>query len=239
MLDRLSISQSNNGLRYVIFLAAFVVLFAVGLFIGNNVNSLFGNEAKPSSTTESGSPGAAIVNPPHQVSDFTLTDQNGHELSLSDLRGKAVVLFFGYTHCPDVCPTTLADFGRVKQALGETAEDVRFVFISIDGARDTPQVMKSFLDQFDSDFIGLTGDETLLAQIGSEYGLMVSKDAVNVEHEHEDDHEHDDAELNVENYFVQHTSPSFLIDRDGYLRLVYFYGTKPGTMVEGIQSLLQ
>jgi cytochrome oxidase Cu insertion factor (SCO1/SenC/PrrC family) len=82
----------------------------------------------------------------------------------------------------------------------------------------------------------MTGDETTLRQMGAEYGLMYQQETLNVGHEHEHGHEHN---LGDENYFVQHTSPSFLIDRDGYLRLVYFYGTQTEVIVEGIRQILR
>ncbi|MBZ0293026.1 MAG: SCO family protein [Anaerolineae bacterium] len=181
--------------------------------------------------------GAAVVTPPYLLPDFTLTSHTGDPVSLSDFRGRSVLLFFGYTHCPDICPTTLADYRRVKSQLGARAEDVAFVFISVDGARDTPEVMAKYLSMFDADFIGLTGGEEIMREIGTDYGLSFSADKqVNVGHSHDDDtaeHHHDD-----EDYFVEHTSPSFLVDPDGYLRLVYFYGTKPEVMVSSIQQIM-
>ena len=184
--------------------------------------------------------GVARVDPPHQVQDFTLTSDQGEPISLSDLHGRSVLMFFGYTHCPEECPTTLAGFKRVKQTLGDDANDVAFVFISVDGKRDTPEVMNAYLDNFDPDFIGMTGDEALLREVGAEYGLMFQQEATTIDQQHEegDDHEHDD-ELDQENYFVQHTSPSFLIDPDGYLRYVYFYGTDPDAIANSIQQTLQ
>ena len=160
-------------------------------------------------------------------------------MRLSDLRGHAVLMFFGYTHCPDVCPTTLADYRLVKEALGVEADGVRFVFVSVDSARDTPAVLADYLGQFDPDFIGLTGDEATLRQMGAEYGLLFQRDTITVGHDHADgdDHEHAE-ELDSDNYFVEHTSPSFLIDSEGYLRRVYFYGTDSERIVQGIRELL-
>lgn len=85
------------------------------------------------------------------VSDFTLVNQKGEETRLSDLQGKLIVLSFGYTHCPDVCPITLAQFGRVRNLLGEDAEQVQFVFISVDGTRDTPERLAQYLPVFNAD----------------------------------------------------------------------------------------
>jgi protein SCO1/2 len=217
-------------MRPVLLLAA---LFVTGYVLGTRAVTLFDKEETPASTT---SPGAAQLTEPVLVSDFTLTNQLGESMNLSDLRGRAVVMFFGYTHCPDVCPTTLADYRRVKAALGDRAGDVAFVFISVDGSRDSPEVLNQYLASFDPDFIGFTGDEDTVLEIGREYGLMIGRETINVEHEHEDaDQEH---ELNQENYFVQHTSPSFLIDPEGYLQNVLFYGTKPEVIAEAIRTVL-
>jgi protein SCO1/2 len=218
-----------------------VFALLVGVFlIGNTLNTILQVSPQSASTNDSRPGAGAVVSPPHQVQDFTLTSHTGEPISLSDLRGRAVLMFFGYTHCPDVCPTTLADYRRVKQALGDDANDVAFVFISVDRERDTPDVLTQYLGNFDTEFIGLMGDETTLRRIGEEYGLLFQQETISVGHEHEEGYEHQHGDdLDEENYFVQHTSPSFLIDRDGYLRLVYFYGTPPEVIVEGIRQVLQ
>lgn len=240
MSGRILAFRSYTKLRYIAFVVLLVALVAVGYLIGNVLNSRLQPPASPANLNPSRPTGGAVVNPPHKVQDFTLTSQTGETMSLSDLRGQAVLMFFGYTHCPDVCPTTLADYRRVKEALGDDADDVRFVFISIDGARDTPQVLAQYLGQFDPDFIGMTGDEATLRQMGAEYGLLFQQETISVDHDHEEGNEHQHVEeLDSDNYFVEHTSPSFLIDRDGYLRLVYFYGTDTDAIAEGIRQVLR
>lgn len=211
-----------NRHRYVIAGILVMVLFAVGVFAGNSINTQV-ISSEPDSADETTQPGdAAIVEPPHAVQDFTLTNQRDEALSLSDLRGKAVLMFFGYINCPDVCPTTLADYTLVKKILGNVADDIAFVFISVDGKRDSPELMASFLSHFDSSFIGLSGEENTLRLLGKEYGLVFNQDL----------------NSNTEDYIVQHTSPSFLIDRDGYLRMVFFYGTDPEAIASGIREIL-
>jgi protein SCO1/2 len=227
---------SKTQLRYVFLSGLVVTLLVGGFLIGSTLNTALQPSPQAAAADDSNPGGGALVDPPHRVDDFTLTSHTGDSISLHEMRGRAVLMFFGYTHCPDVCPTTLADYRRVKQALGDDADDVNFVFVSVDGVRDTPDVLTDYLSRFDPDFIGMTGDEATLRQIGAEYGLMFQLETVNVGHEHDDDHEHD---LDDENYFVQHTSPSFLIDRDGYLRMVYFYGTEPETIAEGIRQVLR
>lgn len=238
MMNRLLRIQTSPSLRYIIMGVLLFALLVGGFLIGNTLSVLFQVPPQTVSTDDSRPSAGAVVSPPHQVQDFTLTSHTGEPISLSDLRGRAVLMFFGYTHCPDVCPTTLADYTRVKRMLGSDADAVAFVFISVDGERDTPEVLTQYLGNFDTGFIGLTGDETTLRRMGAEYGLMYQQETISVGHEHEEGYEHGD-DLDAENYFVQHTSPSFLIDRDGYLRLVYFYGTQPEVIADGIRQVLQ
>ncbi|MCI0713788.1 MAG: SCO family protein [Chloroflexi bacterium] len=222
MMEKQAYQEQTARLRYVLPSILMLTLFAIGVFAGNVVSTQVVSSAESESTDTNQPGGAAIVEPPYAVQDFTLTDQRGEALSLSDLRGRAVLMFFGYINCPDVCPTTLADYTLVKEALGRDADDVAFVFISVDGKRDTPELMGNFLSYFDSSFIGLTGEEHTLRQLGKEYGLMF-----------EQDRNAEDTE-----YFVQHTSPSFLIDPDGYLRMVFFYGSDPEAIVDGIREIV-
>jgi protein SCO1 len=106
----------------------------------------------------------------------------------------------------------------------------------IGSARDTPDVLASYLGRYDAEFIGITGDESTLWQMGAEYGLLFQQETLDSDHNHEYEHHHGHG-LDNENYFVQHTSPSFLIDRDGYVRMVYFYGTEPEIIAEGIRQM--
>lgn len=220
MNEQQTTQQQSNRFRYVVVSVFVVVLFGLGILAGNSLNANVASSSEDDSGNEQKPGGAAIVEPPHAVQDFTLIDQNGEPMSLSNLRGQAVLMFFGYINCPDVCPTTLSDYTLVKDTLGREADDVTFVFISVDGERDTPELMADFLSYFDSEFIGLTGDEDVLRQIGAEYGLMFEPDG-------------------TENYAVQHTSPSFLIDPDGYLRMVFFYGTDTDDIANGISEILE
>lgn len=240
MLNRLFNPRLNDktiGLNHIML---WIVLLAAGYIIGSTLSTLSRSYAVPENADSTGSKGAAIVEPPHRLQDFTLTSSTGEPISLSDLRGRAVLMFFGYTHCPDVCPTTLADYTRVKQALGRDAGKVAFVFISIDGRRDTPDVLAQYLGQFDANFIGLTGDETTLRRLGAEYGLLFQHETSSLGDGHEAEHEHQEGQdLDAGNYFVQHTSPSFLVDPDGNLRMVYFYGTEPSVIAEGVRNVLQ
>lgn len=248
MLNRMPHATGNLKLNLVVVALLVVILFVVSY----RISGLLLNPAAPPADTSAAEhhemSGVAVVNPPHPLQDFTLTSKSGDPISLSNLRGRAVLLFFGYTHCPDVCPTTLADYKRVKQMLGDQADQVAFVFVSVDGKRDTPQQMAAFLDQFDPAFVGMTGDEVTLREIGAEYGLLFSPEHVTVADapgEHDQHHEHmeqaaeGEEPLDAENYFVQHTSPSFVIDRSGVLRMVDFYGTEPHAIAESLRRVLQ
>lgn len=228
--------QSAQGakLRYGLAAALVVALFGVGFVIGNLADSLLRSEPQTSDVRSSS--GGAVVEPPHLLQDFTLTSHTGDPISLSDLRGRVVLFFFGYTHCPDVCPTTLASYTRVKAALGENADEVAFAFISVDGTRDTPDEVAEYLGRFDPDFIGMTGDEQTVQRIGQEYGLFFQQQT-EFEHQHEDGQLHVH-QLGQDEYLIGHTSPSFLVDREGYLRVVYFYGTEPDVIAAGIRDML-
>ena len=231
-------SMQRFRTKPVLIILLIVALFIIGYQLGTLLATSDNDEEEPITlNSEPASPSAgAVVIPPQMVNDFTLTGKTGDPMHFNDLRGNAVLLFFGYTHCPDVCPTTLADFRLVKRYLGETAESVKFVFISVDGKRDTPEVVRQYLSAFDEEFIGMTGDPDQLREIGQVFGLFFAEEAVTEDQNLE--HGEDEA-LDAQNYFVQHTSPSFLIDPDGYLKIVYFYGTDPEIIAGGISSLLQ
>jgi protein SCO1 len=115
--------------------------------------------------------GAVLLLAPHGplAPDFTLTDQNSRPFHLSDLRGHTVALFFGYTHCPDVCPTTLAALERAKRKLGADGALFDVVFVTVDPRRDTTAVVGKYVRLFDSSFIGLTGTEAQLAPVYAAY----------------------------------------------------------------------
>ncbi len=182
-----------------------------------------GGSDGPAEPTATPLPGT-VLDPPKEVADFTLTRHTGQPMSLSDLRGKAVMLFFGYTYCPDVCPTTLAEFKRVKQQLGADADRVAFVFVSVDGARDTPERLAQYVTAFDPGFIGLTGPEADLRRIAQDYGVFFQRAT------------YDDAQTG---YLVDHTASSFVVDPEGRLAIVFPYQTDPAVMVQRVRALLK
>ena len=162
-----------------------------------------------------------LIEPPKPLQDFKLISHTGAPMALSDLRGRPVLLFFGYTNCPDVCPTTMAEWKQVKQALGD-ASDVAFVFVSVDSERDTPDVVAEFVGRFDQEFIGLTGDEEAIRAAGKDFGMFV------ISHAHED---------GSASYLVDHSPPSYLIDREGRLHKIYSYGMAPSVIAADLRTL--
>ena len=154
--------------------------------------------ATPTPTFAPDLPNVTPIDPPQELADFTLPSGSGDPLSLSSLRGKYTLLFFGYTHCPDYCPLTLAQWKQIKSGLGSDAERINFLFISVDGARDTPEVLSRYLSRFDPVFLGMSGDDVTLTQIGTEYGLYY--------------------QLNTDegaDYSVDHSTAEYLIDPAG------------------------
>jgi protein SCO1/2 len=164
------------------------------------------------------------LNPPPPATDFTLIDQHGNTFRLSDQRGQVVLLFFGYTHCPDVCPTTLARWKQVHNALGDDVQHVRFVFITVDPERDTPEQLQQHLAVFSPDFIGLTGTSDDLASVYTAYSIY---------------HEKAEASGSALGYVVNHSSSVFIIDPQGRWRLSYGFGTPPEDFVHDIRELLR
>jgi len=160
------------------------------------------------------------MTPPKSVRAFTLTDQDNSAFDINTLKGKWVLLTFGYTHCPDVCPGTLARFKQIKIALETTADKMNFVFIGVDSERDTPPVLKSYLANFDKAFIGLTSDEQTLRGIIPDFGVTFIK--------HQPDADG--------NYAVDHTAVSFLLNRDGQIDVFYSYGMDYDAMLADVKA---
>ena len=153
---------------------------------------------------------------------FHLMDQNGLAFSDRNLRGKPSAIFFGFTFCPEVCPTTLADMTRWLAALGPDADRVNVVFVSIDPTRDTPKVLKQYLANFDARIHGLTGTETEVAKTAKAYGIYYKK-----------------VPLPGGGYTMDHTAGVFLFDRSGQLAGVISYGGDPNRGVAPLRELIK
>ena len=168
---------------------------------------------------------AGVFDPPRAAPDFALQGSNGAELTLSRYRGKVVALGFGYTHCPSVCPTTLAYLAEVRKKLSAGRDDFQVVYVTVDPERDTPQQLKAFLASFDSTFIGATGTPEQLAAVRKAYGITLSG-KIFVE------------TMPKSTYFLDHSSFIYLIDRGGQLRAMMPFGVSADDMEHDVRVLL-
>jgi protein SCO1/2 len=142
-------------------------------FVGMGILILLMTVAAVVYTTSKPSFRGAVITPPWSVPDIHLTDHNGKAFTLSSQRGKVVLLFFGYTNCPDECPLTRAHLKLVVESLGERAKDVQVAMVTTDPVRDTPQALKDFMAHFDPSFLGLTGTPGDLQRAWRGYGVSV------------------------------------------------------------------
>jgi protein SCO1 len=173
--------MTNRLSRPLVIVAAFAVSLAIGL--GLTLWLLGG----PRSVTAS-----AIGGP------FQLVDQSGQPVTDKSLKGKPTIIFFGFTHCPDVCPTALFEMSEILRAMGNDAKRVNAFFVSVDPERDTPQIMKDYLSSFDPNLKGLTGSPEATAEIVSGYRVYAKK-----------------VPLKDGDYTMDHTALIYLMDRDG------------------------
>ena len=154
---------------------------------------------------------------------FQLTDFNGQPRSLADYKGKVVVVFFGFTQCPDVCPTTMNEMAQVKKLLGTDGDKLQVVFISIDPERDTPEVLKAYMGSFDPGFLGLyAASPEALAELAKDYKIYFKKV---------------DGKTPT-SYSMDHSAQSYIYDPQGRLRLYSRYGSDPKLVAEDIKLLL-
>ena len=154
--------------------------------------------------------------------DFELTHASGQVVKLGQFRGKLVLLYFGYTFCPDVCPATLAQVKEALAQLGGDADRVQLIMISVDPERDTPAKIQTYVEQFDPRFIGLTGDPETLTQISTAFGVVYQK--------------HDGTAAT--GYLIDHTATLPVVDRDGYARLILPFGVTGADMADDLRYLL-
>jgi protein SCO1/2 len=152
-----------------------------------------------------------------------LTDHNGRPRTLQDFRGKALVVFFGFTHCPDVCPITLSELARALKQLGADAQRVQVVMITVDPERDTPEVLKRYVTALDPGFLGLTGDAQAIAAAAREFKVFYQKSPG----------------ATPQAYSVDHSSGTFVYDAAGRLRLLVGYGQGADVFAHDIGQLLR
>lgn len=154
---------------------------------------------------------------------FELTDHNGQVRRLSDFAGKVVVLFFGYTQCPDVCPTTMTELAEVKKALGKDGERLQGLFVTVDPERDTPELLKAYMANFDPSFVALRTTPDKLTALAKDYKIYFKK----VEGK------------TPTSYSMDHSAGSYVYDTQGRLRLFTRYGSGPKPLTEDIRLLLR
>jgi len=163
---------------------------------------------------------AGVFSPARAAPDFSLRGSDGRELKLSSHSGKVVVLGFGFTSCPDVCPITLAVLAQAHKKLGVAAKDVQVVYITVDPERDDAARMKMYLGTFNPTFVGGTGTPEQLAVVRAEYGITTTK------------------KFHGADYTIGHSSYIYLIDRKGNLRALMPYGRAPNDYVHDLKILL-
>ena len=154
--------------------------------------------------------------------DFSLTDHNGQPRRLADFKGKAVVLFFGYTQCPDVCPTTLSTMRDAMTLLGDDAKRVQVLFVSVDPARDTPQLLAQYVPAFHPSFLGLHADEKGIAALAKDFKVFYAKQPGTT----------------PGSYSIDHSTGSYAFDAQGKLRLLVRPGEAPANVAADLKLLL-
>lgn len=191
-------------------------LFAIGLLVAA---SFLGGCGRPDATAK------------FQLTDVTganfgkelaLTDHNGRPRTLADFKGKVVVLFFGFIHCPDVCPTTLAELARVARELGPEASKMQVLFVTVDPERDTPDVLKQYVPSFYPDFLGLYGDAAATARVAKEFKIFYQKQP-----------------QSGGGYTMDHSAGTYVLDQQGRLRLFAQYGAGAPALLHDIRILLE
>jgi len=153
---------------------------------------------------------------------FSLPDQNGKTRTLDDFKGKVVVVFFGFTQCPDVCPTTLAELAQVKKALGPDGDKVQGVFVTVDPERDKPELLKAYLESFDPGFVALRGTPEQLKETAKEFKIYYAKVPGKT----------------PDSYTMDHTAASFLFDPQGRVRVFSRYGAGASALMGDIKALI-
>jgi protein SCO1/2 len=154
--------------------------------------------------------------------DFALTDHNGKVRTLGDFKGKAVLVFFGFTHCPDVCPTTLAEMANVMKQLGPQADRLQVLFVTVDPERDTPALLSKYVPAFDPRFIGLTGDKAAIEKVAKEFKVFYQKVPGK----------------EPGSYSMDHTAGSYVFDPQGRIRLFVRHGQGADPIVSDLKILL-
>lgn len=197
--------EMNRGLAAVLFIALLAVAAAV--------------DAAQDTALRSG-----VFKPSRPAPDFSLRGSDGAELKLSRYRGKVVALGFGFTSCPEVCPTTLTRLARAQEKFGAVNRKFQVIYVTVDPQRDSPERLHKYLTAFDPSFVGGTGTPEQLAQVRAAYGVFATKQSLGG---------------NSSEYSVHHSSSIYLIDPQGNLRAMMPYGGTPDDLVHDVRVLLE
>jgi protein SCO1/2 len=154
--------------------------------------------------------------------DFSMPDFNGKMRHLSDFKGKVVVMFFGYTQCPDVCPTTMAELSAVMKELGPKADQVQVLFVSLDPERDTPKILSEYVPNFDKRFLGLVGDIPATQKIAKDFKIFYEKVPGKT----------------PGSYSLDHSAGSYVFDKEGHIRLFVRFNQGPAPIAHDLKLLL-
>jgi protein SCO1/2 len=184
--------------------------------------ALAGCDRRPAAATAPSFKGTDITG-----ADFgrklALPDVDGRMRTLDDFKGKVTVLFFGYTQCPDVCPTTMAELAEVKKSLGAEGNEVQGVFVTIDPERDTPEVLRGYVASFDPGFVALRGTAEQTAAAAKEFKVFYAKVPGKT----------------AGSYTMDHTAASYIFDKEGRLRLFVRYGSGAQALTSDLQTLIR
>lgn len=153
-------------------------------------------------------------------SSFELTSHKGDIKTIDDFKGYVVALFFGFTHCPDVCPTSMQELKLIKKNLGQQGKDFQVLFVTLDPERDSQSLLKQYVPSFDASFIGLTGTKDQIKKIAQQYKIFHQKVG------------------DGKSYTIDHSSAIYLLDKDGMIRVRYPYGSSVKGMIEDIKHLI-
>jgi len=209
--------ESTTGNRRVVWLA--VAGVALGLLAGWLTIQFLTGQLRIGPYTYQG-----IFLPESMLrDDFTLTAGDGSRVSLSDFRGKVVPIYFGYTYCPDICPTTMSALAKALDQLSpEEREQIQVLMVSVDPARDTPEVLADYLSHFDPSFIGLVGTDEEIATAAESFDVFYQKGPGSID----------------SGYLVDHTATVSVLDEEGRLRLLFPFDTEPEAMAADLAHLL-
>lgn len=176
---------------------------------------------KPADATASGFSGIDITGADY-ATGFSLTDHNGQARTLADFKGKVVVIFFGYTQCPDVCPTSMSEMAQAKQLLGADGDRLQGLFVSVDPERDTPEIMKEYMGSFDPTFLALYAQPDKLPEVAKSFRIYYKKV---------------DGKTPT-SYTMDHSAGSYVYDTQGRLRLYHRYGSGAPALAGDLKKLL-